>query len=545
MEEDLESVYGSGDHKRVIRFFPDYGRGHPLWESGTKKYAMDPEDYGLSESLAGRLAEWMRHWESNVVPETGWKSPEAAEESERVGDALVADLRVEVSGFAEVHDGRKRMDSSVDPAGAHDATARQSIPDHAISVFVSRAIFVDGSLPPLSPGDVINVSLLFDSDVSHSAAGADTFHVTVRPEYGKSPLLDREHALKWPFKVTGDGWTARWLHHAPFAGRVRLTGRLSPDFVRALPGDPDTTTGRVRRLQLVEDRYEVTAAGRQRIPGSERVSDLDSESDHYWPNWRTFPENDPFHPAGIIVVLDLDDVPDATAAFDAGAIAVSGTDVWVMDKSDPVLIHLDTADTPPRVTEYLLPLTIDPPTARWSRRVHADRTGCWITAGDEIVRLTRDGPAEVTLRRVSTDGGDNTLELDGRLFVLTYPGTATRISDRYGQLRGGGPDSFQVREVVDDELVPVTDEDTIAWARASGPGERADITTTPDGTTWTAAGRVTMQPAGRTSHTVDLHPRTPGRVNWARPDARSRTGVDAIAIGSDAPLSGARPGESR
>lgn len=180
---------------------------------------------------------------------------------------------------------------------------------------------------------------------------------------------------------------------------------------------------------------------------------------------------------------------------------------------------------------------------RWSRRVHADRNGCWITASDEIVRCTRDGPAELTLRRVSTDGGDHTIDLDGRLFVLTYPGLATRISDRYGTLRGGGPDSVHVREVVDDELVPVTDESVIARARASGG--RADIATTPDGATWTAAGRVTVKPADGTTHTVDLHTRSPGRVRWVRPYARSGQGVDDIAIASRASLSGRRPGESR
>ncbi|MCY1658879.1 hypothetical protein BFG51_08035 [Dietzia alimentaria] len=106
MEEELESIYGSGDYRRVIRFFPDYGRDHPLWESGTDKYGMDPEDYGLSKSLGQRLALWMAHWEANFVPETGWKSEQAAEDSRRVGDSLLAELRVEVSDFADVRDER-------------------------------------------------------------------------------------------------------------------------------------------------------------------------------------------------------------------------------------------------------------------------------------------------------------------------------------------------------------------------------------------------------------------------------------------------------
>ncbi|MBB1029744.1 hypothetical protein G6027_02300 [Dietzia sp. SLG310A2-38A2] len=531
MEEHLESSYGSGGYRRVIRFFPDYGRDHPLWESGTDKYAMDPEDYGLSESLARRLAEWMKHWESNVVPETGWRSAEAAEESERIADALVADLRVEVSAFAEVRDERKRAVHSP------DSTPHRSTRDHTISMFVSSAVFMDGSLPQLYVGGVISVSLLFDTDVDQATAGVDTFHVTVRPDYGKTPLLDQEGSLQWPFVVVGDGWTARWLHHAPFSGRVRLPGRLSPDFVHAIPGHPQTTTGRVRRLQLVEEQYESTASGRQRVPGTERVSDLDTESDHHWPEWRILPVDEPFHPTGMIVDLDLDDVPEATGSFNAGAIGVRGTDVWVMDKSNPVLIHIDSADTPPRVTEYLLPLTIEPPTTLWTRRVHAVRDGCWIAAQDEIVRCTRNGLAELALRRVSTDGGDDTVELDSRLFVLTYPGLLTQMSERYGVLRGS-PDPFSVREVIDDELLSVTDEPTITRVRARAHDERADIATTPEGTQWTAAGRVTVKPASGMSHTVDLHPRSRGRVDWIRPDAHSGQGVDEIAIGSFAPLSG-------
>lgn len=541
MGEDWESVYESGGGKRVIRFFPDYGRNHPLWESGTDKYAMDPEDYGLSESLARRLAAWMTHWESNVVPETGWKSAEAAAESERLGDALVADLRVEVSAFAEVRDERKRTYASRYSSSARESTAHRSSPDHTLSMFVSSAIFMDGSLPPLAVGDVISVSLLFDTDVPPSAAGVHTFDVTARPDYGKSPLLDSGHTLNWPFTVSGDGWTARWLHRTPFSGRVRLDGRLCPDFVRALPGHPDTTTGRVRRLQLVEQRYESTARGQQPVPGTERVSDLDRGQDHYWPNWRIFPGTDTFHPTGIIVDLDLDDVPEASTSFNAGAISVSGTDVWVMDKANPVLLHVDNASTPPRVTEFLLPLAIEPPATMWTRRVHADHAGCWITGSDEIVRCDRNGPGEVTLRRVATAGGDDTVSFDGRLFVLTYPGLVTQVSERYGTLPGGGPDSLQVREVVDDELVPVADEGTIARVRAGS--RRADIVTTSQGVSWTAAGRITVEPDDKTSHTIDLHQRSLGRVHWNRLDARSGQRIDDIAIGSYAPLSGKQPGK--
>ncbi|WP_162533949.1 hypothetical protein [Dietzia psychralcaliphila] len=78
------------DYKRVIRFFPDYGRDHPLWESETDKYGMDPEDYGPVEVGWGqRLARWMAHWETNFVPETGWKSEQAAGGLETCGRLAV------------------------------------------------------------------------------------------------------------------------------------------------------------------------------------------------------------------------------------------------------------------------------------------------------------------------------------------------------------------------------------------------------------------------------------------------------------------------
>lgn len=58
----------------------------------------------LSKSLGQRLTLWMAHSDTNFVPEKGWKSDQAAEDSRRVGDSLLADLRVEVADFAEVRD---------------------------------------------------------------------------------------------------------------------------------------------------------------------------------------------------------------------------------------------------------------------------------------------------------------------------------------------------------------------------------------------------------------------------------------------------------
>lgn len=408
----------------------------------------------------------------------------------------------------------------------HDTT------DHTISIFASSAIFMDGCLPsPLFVGDIVSVSLSFDIDVAQSTAGIETLDVTVHPEYGVAPGLYPDLTLRWPHKVTGDGWTAKWIHEQPFAGRLRVPARLWPQFTRAVPGHPETTTGRVRRLQLVEARYENTPDGKRRVPGTERVSDLGSSTDSEMPRWTIIPTDALYQPTGIVVDLDLDDVPDVPRSFNAGTVSVNGADVWVIDKSHPTLVHIDTGPTPHRVTEYLLPLMANAPAGWWYRRVHADASGCWIASGDEIVRCNLDGPAELTLRRAPTDGADYTVALDGRLFVMPHPLITERSEERDGESA-----NYSVRELVDDELIPVTDEATIARARAASG--RADVATTPEGTTWTANGNITVQTADQDPQPVDLQPRTEGQVNWVRPRAWSGKGIDQIASGSYAPLSG-------
>ncbi|WP_295648324.1 hypothetical protein [uncultured Dietzia sp.] len=407
----------------------------------------------------------------------------------------------------------------------HDTT------DRTISIFVPSANFMDGTFPPLFVGDVISVSLTFDIDVAQSTAGIETLDVTVHPEYGVAPGLYPDRTLRWPLKVTGDGWTAKWLHDEPFAGRLRVPGRLWPQFTRAIPGHPETTTGRVRRLQLVEEQYENAPDGKRRVPGTERVSDLGSSPDREWPRWTIIPTDDLFQPTAIVVDIDLDDVPDVRRNFDAGTISVNGADVWVMDKSHPTLVHIDTGPTPHRVTGYVLPLLVNAPTRWWYRRVHADAGGCWITSRDEIVRCNLDSPTELTLRRAPTEGADYTVALDGRLFVMPHP----LITERDGE-SDGEPARPPVRELIDDELIPVTDEATIARARAAS--RRADVATTTDGTTWTANGHLTIQKAYEDAHAVDLQPWTQGQVNWVRPNAWSGTGIDQIAPGPYAPISG-------
>jgi len=84
------------DGRRVIRLFCDHGRDWPLWESFTDKYTMDPDDYGLSESLRTDLHAWNQTYQLASLDDP--PSPAWIEEGWR----LFRMLRAEVDDFAEV-----------------------------------------------------------------------------------------------------------------------------------------------------------------------------------------------------------------------------------------------------------------------------------------------------------------------------------------------------------------------------------------------------------------------------------------------------------
>jgi hypothetical protein len=85
-----------------IRFFMDWGRDYPLWESFTDKYAMEPGDYGISAELGRRLGEWARFWDRHLDPFDGWDSAENERTWLAEGDELVRLLAMEVYDIAVV-----------------------------------------------------------------------------------------------------------------------------------------------------------------------------------------------------------------------------------------------------------------------------------------------------------------------------------------------------------------------------------------------------------------------------------------------------------
>lgn len=81
---------------RLIRVFPEWVSGWPLWESFTDAYRLTGADLGLTPELSDALLEWneawlLRHEEDPLPP--GWEDE---------GLRLVARLRIELDGTAEV-----------------------------------------------------------------------------------------------------------------------------------------------------------------------------------------------------------------------------------------------------------------------------------------------------------------------------------------------------------------------------------------------------------------------------------------------------------
>lgn len=81
---------------RLIRVFPEWGSGLPLWESLTGLHRLTGADLGLTPALSEALFEWNEMWlarsEDDPTP-AGWQ--------ER-GEQLMLQLRAELDGVAEV-----------------------------------------------------------------------------------------------------------------------------------------------------------------------------------------------------------------------------------------------------------------------------------------------------------------------------------------------------------------------------------------------------------------------------------------------------------
>lgn len=90
---------------REVRVFHDFNAPWPLWESGTDKYSMDPEDYDLSQESIDLMRRSTRLYEEGIQPpDYDWVSPEKLHEYLDVMRQVVAQLRMELAGVAVVKD---------------------------------------------------------------------------------------------------------------------------------------------------------------------------------------------------------------------------------------------------------------------------------------------------------------------------------------------------------------------------------------------------------------------------------------------------------
>ncbi|QBJ94801.1 hypothetical protein ERC79_01585 [Rhodococcus sp. ABRD24] len=329
------------------------------------------------------------------------------------------------------------------------------------------------------------------------------------------PAEHSDRGLHWLLEVTGDGWSAAWWSDRPVTGPVELRGRFFVDHGSGASDDPAPARGRVRRVRLVEQQRVRTATGEHLVEGSERLTDIEATPHRFWSNWDDRTEGEDFVRTGVLIDLDLDDVPAPRSGFVAGAVSVHGADVWVIDRSNPVLLHLDTESNPHRVVEYLLPLTIEPPTGEWTRAVHADGGGCWITSRHDVFRCDRSGSGTLTVQRMCTDGGRGVVA-EGRLYLLGSTRPMLCTDRRHGMVRVD-PDPHPVRMLEHDgRLTPVKDRLTLA--RVTAWACLADRARGGDGTEWAAAGSLAAQSPDGTVRSIDLDTRTRGDVYWVHSD---------------------------
>ena len=396
--------------------------------------------------------------------------------------------------------------SSVGFPSARGLTMNTGTAGRSFPVFVPGWILDDRSLAPPACGDVVDVNLTFTPAATGPAPGRSALRGTARPAYGRTPV-ERPDGLYWLGEVSGDGWAARWWSPRPVTGRVELDGSLVVDLVDGVD-DPPTVRGRVRRVQVVRQRLERISTGVRVVAGTEHLTDVDATPRRFWSHWPTPSGDETWVETGVLVDLDLDDVPVAATEFGGGSVSVHGADVWVMHRADPVLLHVDTASTPPRITEYLVPLTVEPPSEGVAARaVHADAGGCWITSWHDVFRCDRTGPESVTVERICTEGGRGVLD-EGRLYLLRGTGPMLRTDRRHGPIRVEG-DAHRARVLGDDRRLTVVDDDaTVDRVTTNARGVARGVRVTD--------GVLAVRAADGSRLDVELGERIHGRVRWIR-----------------------------
>lgn len=90
----LPTVLPTG--QRVIRMFPEWVSGLPLWENFSEEYNLTGSDLKLTPSLSSALYDWNEAWSNRGVDDpvpSGWRA---------TGETLTRQLQVELIDVAEV-----------------------------------------------------------------------------------------------------------------------------------------------------------------------------------------------------------------------------------------------------------------------------------------------------------------------------------------------------------------------------------------------------------------------------------------------------------
>lgn len=374
-----------------------------------------------------------------------------------------------------------------------------------LRVHISGWVLDDRALPPPAVSDVIEVLLSFVASADSPSSHDESIRAIVRPLFGHRPGVHPEMGMRWPVELTGDGWSAGWQSHSPFAGSATLHGRFVADVGAGGSSDAVAVRGRVRRVQLMEHRQ-----------GVERLIDVQCTPRRFWSDDSEVTD-DGFVGSGVLVELDLDDVPARSdPGFAPGSVATDGFDVWVMDRSNPVLVHIDMSAKPHRTAEYLLPMTIEPPTSGIARMVHADESACWITSSEDVFRCERSGDGRLTVERVAIPGGGGRI-VDGRL-VVTRTNRPTLVGDRRHGLIRKEADPNPVR-IIDRNgtVTSVAAADQQAWLK-----DRSHTRNRPRVDNWRKAAAdgvvVVVVPDGEDLR-LDINDRAREKVEWIQHDA--------------------------
>ncbi|WP_072814667.1 hypothetical protein [Rhodococcus zopfii] len=254
-----------------------------------------------------------------------------------------------------------------------------------LSVQIEAVAIEDGEIPPPRVGSVIAFPLRF---VERPPAGDGAVTVRALLEASTRPPVWQytgeaiPRQWEWSGLLRGDGWTASWRGFRPLTGRVELLGH----FHGVLGYDTEgRVRGRVTRVRIVSERFRRrpgTVGSWNVVGGHRQLRDVDA-APRFFDRGGLFEQDgdEADSDVGVLIDLDLDDVPDLPArpSLVAGDISAAGGLLWVVDSSLPLAVSIGADRV---VHEYVLPGAIGV-----SRRIWAIPGGCWVAGGDGLFRI--------------------------------------------------------------------------------------------------------------------------------------------------------------